>query len=66
VPALQFGNPALTWGYDDDQTVARTTRLKILNDTAESGTWIAGPHLGRSGIGRVVRKGEAYGYEAAA
>jgi glyoxylase-like metal-dependent hydrolase (beta-lactamase superfamily II) len=65
VPALQFGNPSFTWGYDDDQSVARATRLKILHDTAESGTWIAGPHLGRPGIGRVVRKGKAYGYQPA-
>jgi glyoxylase-like metal-dependent hydrolase (beta-lactamase superfamily II) len=63
VPALQFDNPAFTWGYDDDQSIARATRLKILHDTAEAGMWIAGPHLGRPGIGRVVRKDEAYRYE---
>ena len=66
VPALQFGNPALGWGYDDDQPAARATRLKVFHDAAEAGTWIAGAHLGWPGIGRVVRKGEAYGYEPAA
>ena len=66
VPALQFGDPSLTWGYDDDQSVARETRLKILDDTAQSGTWIAGPHLGRPGIGRVVRKDKSYDYQPAA
>jgi glyoxylase-like metal-dependent hydrolase (beta-lactamase superfamily II) len=66
VPALQFGNPAFSWGYDDDQSTARATRLKVLHDTVEAGTWIAGPHLGRPGIGRVLRKGEAYGYEPVA
>jgi glyoxylase-like metal-dependent hydrolase (beta-lactamase superfamily II) len=66
VPALQFGNPALSWGYDDDQPAARATRLKVFHDAAEAGTWIAGAHLGWPGIGRVVRKGEAYGYEPAA
>jgi glyoxylase-like metal-dependent hydrolase (beta-lactamase superfamily II) len=66
VPALQFGNPALSWGYDDDQRTARATRLKVFHDAAEAGTWIAGAHLGRPGIGRVVRRGEAYGYEPAA
>ena len=66
VPALQFGNPALGWGYDDDQATARETRLKVFHDAAEAGTWIAGAHLGWPGIGRVVRKGEAYGYEPAA
>ena len=63
VPALQFDNPTFTWGYDDNQSIARATRLKILQDTAAAGMWIAGPHLGRPGIGRVVRKGEVYGYE---
>jgi glyoxylase-like metal-dependent hydrolase (beta-lactamase superfamily II) len=66
VPALQFGNPTFSWGYDDDQRIARETRLKVLHDTAAAGAWIAGAHLGRPGIGRVVRKGDAYGYEPAA
>lgn len=65
VPALQFGNPALSWGYDDDQATARATRLKVFHDAAEAGTWIAGAHLGWPGIGRVVRMGEAYSYQAA-
>jgi len=66
VPALQFENPALTWGYDDDQATARATRMMVLQQTVEAGTWIAGPHLGRPGIGRVVYKGESYVYEPAA
>jgi glyoxylase-like metal-dependent hydrolase (beta-lactamase superfamily II) len=66
VPALQFGNPAFSWGYDDDQPTARATRLKVFRDASEAGTWIAGAHLGRPGIGRVVRKGEAYDYEPVA
>jgi glyoxylase-like metal-dependent hydrolase (beta-lactamase superfamily II) len=66
VPALQFSDPTLTWGYDDDQSAARETRLQILTDTADSGTWIAGPHLGRPGISRVVRKDQSYDYQPAA
>ncbi|MBR1152035.1 MBL fold metallo-hydrolase [Bradyrhizobium sp. JYMT SZCCT0428] len=66
VPALQFGNPEFSWGYDDDQPAARATRKKVLHEAAETGTWIAGAHLGWPGIGRVVRKGGAYGYEPAA
>jgi hypothetical protein len=27
VPTLQFGNPDFTWGYDDDQSTARATRV---------------------------------------
>ena len=66
VPALQFSNPAFSWGYDDDQPTARATRLKVFHDAAEAGTWIAGAHLGRPGVGRVVRKAGAYAYEPAA
>jgi glyoxylase-like metal-dependent hydrolase (beta-lactamase superfamily II) len=62
---VAFGNPAFSWGYDDDQPTARATRLKVFHDAAETGAWIAGAHLGWPGIGRVVRKGEAYGYEPA-
>ncbi len=66
VPDRQVESPALSWGYDDDQAAARATRRKVFNDAAETGTWIAGAHLGWPGIGRVVREGEAFGYEPAA
>jgi glyoxylase-like metal-dependent hydrolase (beta-lactamase superfamily II) len=65
VPALQFANPAFSWGYDDDQPIARATRLKVFQDTVATDTWIAGAHLGRPGIGRVTREGQTYGYEPA-
>ncbi|MCP3371298.1 MBL fold metallo-hydrolase [Bradyrhizobium cajani] len=65
VPAAQFGDSTLSWGYDDDQATARTTRLKVFDDAAEAGTWIAGAHLGWPGIGRVVRKDGAYFYQPA-
>jgi len=65
VPALQFGNPAFSWGYDDDQPTARATRLKVFHEAAAAGTWIAGAHLGWPGIGRVARNGEGYVYEPA-
>lgn len=65
VPSRQFGNPALSWGYDDDQPIARATRLKVFHEAAEAGTWIAGAHLGWPGIGRVIRKGDAYEYQPA-
>lgn len=65
-PAFQFAHPAFSWGYDDDQSTARATRVRVFQDAAATGTWIAGAHLGWPGIGRVVRKGKAYGYEPAA
>lgn len=32
VPAAQFARPELTWAYDDNQTVACATRLKLLRE----------------------------------
>lgn len=65
VPAQQFADPTISWAYDGDQPTARATRSKVLLQAASQGTWIAGAHLGRPGIGRVVAKGEAYTYEPA-
>jgi hypothetical protein len=62
---VRSGDPALSWGYDDDQPSARATRLKVFHDAAGAGMWIAGAHLGRPGIGLVVRGGEAYAYKPA-
>lgn len=66
VPAHQFADPTVSWAYDDDQPAARQTRLKILRQAAQRGTWIAGAHLGRPGIGRLVARNGAYNYEPAA
>lgn len=65
VPARQFARPSLTWAYDDDQATARTTRLRVLADAAATGTWLAGAHLGRPGMGQVRRVGDAYGFDVA-
>ncbi|HEV2502764.1 MAG TPA: MBL fold metallo-hydrolase [Mesorhizobium sp.] len=65
VPALQFADPTISWGYDDDQPTARITRLNVLRQAASQGTWIAGAHLGRPGIGRVASKDSSYIYEPA-
>ena len=56
VPDLQFANPAFSWGFDDDQPTARATRLRVFQDAVATGTWIAGAHLGRPGIGHVKEK----------
>lgn len=66
VPALQFANPTFSWGFDDDQATARETRLKVFDEAAATGTWIAGAHLGWPGIGRVGRAEGAYDYKPAA
>lgn len=66
VPALQFADPTVSWGYDDDQPAARATRLETLRQAASQESWIAGAHLGRPGIGRVISQGGSYRYEPAA
>jgi len=60
VPAAQFARPELTWIYDDNQALARATRIKVLADAAHAHTWLVGAHLGRPGIGKVVREGQGY------
>lgn len=62
VPAAQFAQPELTWDYDDSQAVARATRIKLLQDAAGARTWLAGAHLGRPGIGKVVEEGQGYAF----
>ncbi|WP_256468627.1 MBL fold metallo-hydrolase [Bradyrhizobium sp. 61] len=62
VPAAQFARPELTWAYDDDEAVARATRIGLLRDAANAQTWLAGAHLGRPGIGRVVEEGQGYAF----
>lgn len=66
VPAAQFARPELTWGYDDSQPVARATRLKLFQDAAKAGTWLAGAHMGRPGIGRIVERDRGYAFIPAA
>ena len=62
VPAAQFSRPELTWAYDDDEAMARASRIKLLQDAANARTWLAGAHLGRPGIGRVVEEGQGYAF----
>jgi glyoxylase-like metal-dependent hydrolase (beta-lactamase superfamily II) len=62
VPAVQFARPELTWGYDDSQPLARATRIKLFQEAAGAHTWLAGAHMGRPGIGRLVEEGQGYAF----
>jgi glyoxylase-like metal-dependent hydrolase (beta-lactamase superfamily II) len=66
VHAAQLARPELTWGYDDNQSIARATRLALLRDAAQARTWLAGAHLDRPGIGRVVADRQGYAFVPAA
>lgn len=65
VPAAQFARPELTWAYDADESMARASRIELLQDAAGANTWLAGAHLGRPGIGRIVKEGHGYAFVSA-
>lgn len=66
VPAAQFARPELTWAHDDDESIARASRIKLLQNAADTHTWLAGAHLDRPGIGRIVEDGQGYAFIPAA
>jgi glyoxylase-like metal-dependent hydrolase (beta-lactamase superfamily II) len=62
VPAAQFARPELTWAYDLDQSIARATRLNLLREASNTQAWLAGAHMAKPGIGRVVEEGSGYAF----
>lgn len=60
VPAAQFARPELTWGYDLDQSIARATRINLLREACKTQAWLAGAHMAKPGIGRVVEEGTGF------
>ncbi|GIL39847.1 MBL fold metallo-hydrolase [Roseiterribacter gracilis] len=64
VPSLQFDRPEITWEFDADQDAARATRLRLLALAADNNCYVAGAHLDAPGVGRVVRNGEGFRFEA--
>jgi glyoxylase-like metal-dependent hydrolase (beta-lactamase superfamily II) len=62
VPAAQFARPELTWAYDDNQATARATRLNLLREASNAHSWLAGAHMAKPGLGRVVEEGPGYAF----
>lgn len=62
VHGAQFARPELTWTYDDNQTLARATRIRLFRDAAEERTWLAGAHVDFPGIGRITGEGQGYAF----
>jgi glyoxylase-like metal-dependent hydrolase (beta-lactamase superfamily II) len=60
VPAAQFARPELTWANDDNQSIARATRIKLLREVSNSHGWLAGAHMAKPGIGRIVAQGSGF------
>lgn len=64
VEAIQFAHPDWVIAFDTDGEAAAATRQRVFAECAAEGTRVAGMHLDFPAIGRVVRRGEAYGWEA--
>lgn len=62
VPSIQFARPELTWEYDDDQTQARSTRLRMLRRATRPNCFVAGAHLEFPGVGSVAEYDDAFRY----
>jgi len=62
VPAAQFARPELTWAYDDNQSIACTTRINLLREASNTHDWLAGAHMAKPGIGRIVEDGSGYAF----
>ena len=62
VPAAQFARPELTWAYDDNQSMACATRINLLREASNTRAWLAGAHMAKPGIGRVVEEGSGYAF----
>jgi glyoxylase-like metal-dependent hydrolase (beta-lactamase superfamily II) len=66
VPAAQFAQPELTWANDDDQSIACATRIRLLRETSTTHAWLAGAHLAKPGIGKIVEEGSGYAFQPVA
>jgi glyoxylase-like metal-dependent hydrolase (beta-lactamase superfamily II) len=62
VHAAQFARPELTWTYDDNQSIARATRIRLLRQAADANSWLAGAHMTWPGIGRIAADGPGYAF----
>jgi glyoxylase-like metal-dependent hydrolase (beta-lactamase superfamily II) len=62
VHAAQFARPELTWTYDDNQSIARATRIRLLREAADDQSWLAGAHMAWPGIGRIAVDGQGYAF----
>ena len=62
VPAAQFAQPELTWAYDDDQSIACATRINLLREASSTHAWLAGAHMAKPGIGRIIEEGSGYAF----
>lgn len=65
-PHIQIERPEVAIAFDQDQSLAATTRSRLLDQVSSEGLLIAGMHFGELGFGRIKRTSGRYGlvYEA--
>ncbi|WP_264213344.1 MBL fold metallo-hydrolase [Leisingera thetidis] len=63
--ALQFALPDWTIAFDTDPAQTAATRRRMLDRAAADNLLVTGAHLDFPALGRVLRQGEAYAYQAA-
>ncbi len=61
-PAIQFAAPAVTWAFDTDPVLARSSRLSLMARAASEDWPVAGAHLAFPGIGRIRVAGDGYAF----
>jgi glyoxylase-like metal-dependent hydrolase (beta-lactamase superfamily II) len=62
LPGIQLALPDAGVAFDIDSTAAAATRKRILDMVASDRIRVAGIHLDYPSFGRIVRRGDAYGY----
>ncbi|MDC0656893.1 MBL fold metallo-hydrolase [Leisingera sp. SS27] len=63
--ALQFALPEWTIAFDTDPAQTVETRRKMLDRASADNLLVTGAHLDFPALGRVLRQGEAFAYQAA-
>ncbi|QAX29907.1 MBL fold metallo-hydrolase [Leisingera sp. NJS204] len=63
--ALQFALPDWTVAFDTDPAQTAATRRQMLDRAAADNLLVTGAHLDFPALGRVLRQGDAYAYQAA-
>lgn len=66
-PHIQIERPEVAIAFDQDQSLAATTRSRLLDQVSSEQLLIAGMHFGELGFGRITRTSGRYGmhYESA-
>ncbi|MCD8352530.1 MAG: MBL fold metallo-hydrolase [Planctomycetaceae bacterium] len=59
---IQLARPEIAVTYDSDPAMAITSRMRIFDYAAESGTTVAGMHLPFPGVGTLSKAGTGFGF----